>query len=67
MSKYKTALAIIVNDKGEILLTKRAREPFKGYWALPGGIGESVKEIPPETGVIEEVHCDLGTRSFKRS
>lgn len=65
MNKYKAACAIIVNDKNEILLTKRARNPFQGYWALPGGIGESMKGIPPEIGVIEEVRCDLGTNSFK--
>ena len=65
MSKYKTACALILNDKGEILLTKRGREPFKGYWALISGIGESIKGIPPEVGVVEEVRCDLGTSSFK--
>lgn len=63
--KYKTACAIIVNNKNEILLSKRAREPFKGKWALISGIGESIKGISPEIGVIEEVNCDLGTESFK--
>lgn len=28
---------VVVNDKGEVLLTKRKIEPFKGYWHLPGG------------------------------
>lgn len=64
MNKYKTACAIIVNENNEILLTKRAREPFKGYWALPSGIGESKKGIAPEVGIVEEVRCDLGTESF---
>ncbi len=50
---------------GEILLTQRAREPFKGYWALLSGIGESKKGIPPEIGVVEEVNCDLQTESFQ--
>lgn len=63
--KYKTVCAIIVNDKEQILLTKRAREPFKGHWAIPSGIGESKKGISPEIGVIEEVRCDLGTNSFQ--
>jgi ADP-ribose pyrophosphatase YjhB (NUDIX family) len=62
--KYKIACAIIVNNKDEILLTKRAREPFKGKWALISGIGESKKGIPPEKGVVEEVTCDIGTKSF---
>ena|SRR3990167_3629059 len=65
MKKYKVVCAIIVNHKDEILLTQRAREPFKGKWALPSGIGESMKGIPPEIGVIEEVRCDLGTSSFR--
>lgn len=63
--KFKTACAIVINDKNEILLTKRAREPFKSQWALPSGIGESKKGILPELGIVEEVRCDLGTNSFK--
>lgn len=65
MSKFKTVCAIVVNDKNEVLLTKRAREPFREYWALPSGIGESMMGTPPEIGVVEEVRCDLGTNSFK--
>lgn len=63
--KYKIASAIIVNEKGDLLLTKRGREPFKGSWALISGIGESLKGISPESGVVEEVRCDIGTSSYK--
>ena len=28
---------VIANNKGEILLLKRDKEPFKGHWHLPGG------------------------------
>lgn len=31
---------VIKNDKGEILLTKRAIPPMKGYWHIPGGFLE---------------------------
>ncbi len=62
--KYKTICAIVVNDNGDILLTKRNREPFSGKWALFSGIGESKKGFTPEEGVAEEVRCDLGTNSF---
>lgn len=65
LKKIKTACAIIVNDRNEVLLTQRAREPFRELWALPSGIGESKKGVPPEVGVVEEVRCDLGTGSFK--
>ncbi len=65
MKKYRTACAIILNNKGNILLIKRGREPYKGYWSLISGIGESKKGIPTKLGIIEEVNCDLRTNSFK--
>ncbi|MCH7952166.1 NUDIX hydrolase [Patescibacteria group bacterium] len=55
----------MVNDRDEILLIKRGREPFAGHWALISGIGESKKGIKPEKGVIEEVNCDVQTSSFR--
>jgi 8-oxo-dGTP diphosphatase len=50
---------IFTHDKSSILLIKRAQEPFKGYWALPGGfiemdeaLEESAKrELEEETGL----------------
>jgi len=63
--KYTTVCAIVINNKNEILLTKRQREPFKNHWALFSGIGESKKGIPSNIGVVEEVNCDLRTESFK--
>jgi len=65
MPKLKTVCAIVVNDSDQILLIKRARKPFKGYWAISSGVGESRKGIPSEIGVVEEVNCDLGTKSFQ--
>lgn len=51
---------IIENDKGEILLTKRAFDPGKGMWDLPGGFimpnetldGAAVREAKEELGVL---------------
>lgn len=65
MKKLSLLCVIVTNEKNEILLIKRGRQPFKGYWALISGIGESKKGIEPEIGIIEEVNCDLRTNSFK--
>lgn len=49
----------IIIEEGKILLIKRGMDPFKGYWALPGGyvdwdetVEEGVKrEVLEETGL----------------
>lgn len=58
-----TVDAIILNEKGEVLLIKRKNEPFKDCWALPGGFveyGEKVeeatlREVKEETGLEVEI------------
>ena len=35
-----TASAVIVDDEGRMMLSKRAVEPFAGQWDLPGGFLE---------------------------
>ena len=62
---YTGVDAIILNDKGEILLEKRASgmSSFPGYWCLPGGwmewgerVEDAVKrEVMEEIGVEVEV------------
>ncbi len=50
--------ALITNDKGEILLAERGREPQKGKFDLPGGFlmdGER-----PEDGMRREAKEELG-------
>jgi len=50
---------VILNENGEVLFSKRAREPFKGQYDLPGGFCEfnedpmtaAKREITEETGM----------------
>lgn len=65
MEKPKALCAIITNNNNEILLSKRARNPFKENWSLISGLGASKDGMSSEEGVIYEVNCDLGTNTFK--
>lgn len=49
--------AVIIND-GKILLIKRGANPFKGFWALPGGYVEWNESV--EEAVVREVQEELG-------
>ncbi len=60
---------LVLNTKGEVLLVKRARDPHKGHWQLPGGflhLGElpdkgAQREILEETGIRADIVRYLGT------
>jgi 8-oxo-dGTP diphosphatase len=53
----------VVLDAGRVLLIKRAHEPLKGQWSLPGGgveLGETLeqavaREVQEETGLDVDV------------
>ena len=66
MSDYKIpslTTDIFIHDKRDFILIKRLNDPFKGYWALPGGFveyGESVedaavREAKEETSIDVEL------------
>jgi 8-oxo-dGTP diphosphatase len=55
-------IGAVVVEEGRVLLVRRAHEPLKGHWSLPGGaleLGESlhagvVREVREETGLVVE-------------
>ncbi|WP_202318361.1 NUDIX domain-containing protein [Archaeoglobus neptunius] len=61
----------IIPYGGKIVLIKRMNDPFKGYYALPGGIveyGERVedavlREVEEETGLEGKIHSLVGVYS----
>lgn len=53
-----TASALILNDKNEILLVKRAWHPYLGFWDVPGGFAEGGEH--PEDACRREVLEELG-------
>ncbi|WP_456328759.1 NUDIX domain-containing protein [Archaeoglobus sp.] len=61
----------IIPYQGKIVLIKRLNEPYKGFYALPGGIveyGERVedavlREVEEETGLKGEIHSLVGVYS----
>lgn len=59
--KIQAITAIIVNDKKEILLVRRGKEPFAQKWALISGIGAAKKGLLPEEAVRDEVQFDIQT------
>jgi ADP-ribose pyrophosphatase YjhB (NUDIX family) len=54
----RTATAIIIRNKNEILIIKRTTPPFIGFWALPGGRVETNESV--EQTIIREVKEETG-------
>ncbi len=57
--------AIIINDRGEILVSTRAHEPAKGSYDLPGGFVDSFERA--EESVVREVQeeCNVVVREVR--
>ena len=53
-----STVAVIVNEKDELLVVRRAKEPARGTYDLPGGFSDCFESS--EEGVIREVKEETG-------
>ncbi len=69
------AASIVLNERREVLLVKRAREPHKGMWCFPMGFAElgetiaeaALRELKEEAGIDGRVQRLVDTDSHKSS
>lgn len=54
----------IVNKNGEVLLTKRGKEPFKGYWHFPGSFLLKDEKISSCISRILRDELDITKKDF---
>jgi ADP-ribose pyrophosphatase YjhB (NUDIX family) len=53
-----TAAALVLNERGEVLLGRRNSAPFQGWWDIPGGFLEAGEH--PDLGVRRELQEETG-------
>ncbi|MCJ8504234.1 NUDIX domain-containing protein [Kocuria flava] len=69
MRTVRAAAAVVLDERGRLLLVRRGRAPQRGRWTLPGGAlepgetvaGAAVREVLEETGLRVRVLRELGT------
>lgn len=54
------AAAVLTNERGEVLLVRRARHPMKGMWCLPCGFAEKDEQI--EEAALRELEEETHLR-----
>jgi 8-oxo-dGTP diphosphatase len=60
--------AVVLDDRGRLLMIRRGHEPSRGLWSVPGGrveAGESVaaaveREVREETGLAVRAGAEVG-------
>lgn len=58
LNPFTAVNGLLVNDKSQLLLTKRARDPHKDTWDIPGGFMEVEETL--EEGLQRELKEELG-------
>jgi ADP-ribose pyrophosphatase YjhB (NUDIX family) len=56
----KPAVGLLIERNARLLLVRRARPPFKGYWDIPGGFLE--EDEAPRSGAMREAREETGLR-----
>ncbi len=56
----KPAVGVLIERERKLLLVRRERAPFKGYWDIPGGFLE--EDEHPRTGAVREAREETGLR-----
>jgi len=56
----KPCVGVLIERAGLLLLVRRERAPFKGYWDIPGGFLE--EDEHPRTGAAREAREETGLR-----
>jgi len=54
----KPVTSIVISKEGKVLLVRRANEPLKGHWCLPGGFIRF--EETPEEAIKRETKEEIG-------
>ncbi len=59
MAYPKLVTVAIIEKDGKVLIEKRSKEPFAGFWSFVGGVGYFDKLSDPSEVVKKEVYYDL--------
>lgn len=54
----KVAAAVIVEKNGQVLLTRRVNEPYRGLWSLPAGFVNALED--PASAAARECYEETG-------